>query len=94
MSTIPKTYPYKAWVLQPSFKPKEVTFVEQALAYGIEDYGCVSETGKWYRRDQIHATKTDAIIFGHSEVRRMQDDLKKKLDSLEKKREALAKAAG
>lgn len=90
----PTTYPYTAWVLQPSFKPKEVTFVERALAYGIEDYGCVSEAGKWYRRDQIHATKTDAIIFGHSEVRRMQDDLKKKLDSLEKKRDALAKAAG
>ena len=91
--TKPTTYPYTAWVLQPSFKPKEVTFVKHCESWSGEDYGCESESGRVYRRDAIHATKTDAITFGHAEVRRMQLALDKKQESLNKKREALTKAA-
>ena len=91
--TKPTTYPYTAWVLQPSFKPKEVTFVNHCEGWIGEDYGCESEGGRVYRRDAIHATKTAAITFGTAEVRRMQLAIDKKQESLNKKREALAKAA-
>ena len=91
--TKPATYPYTAWVLQPSFKPKEVTFVKHDEGWSGEDYGCKSESGKVYSRVAIHATKADAITFGHAEVRRMQLALDKKQESLNKKREALTKAA-
>ena len=91
--TKPTTYPYTAWVLQPSLKPKKVTFVKHYKDCLTEDYGCESESGRIYRRDAIHATKTDAIVFGNAEVRRMQLALNKKQDSLNKKREALTKAA-
>ena len=91
--TKPTTYPYTAWVLQPSFKPKEVTFVKHYEGWSGEDYGCKSESGRVYRRVAIHATKTAAITFGNAEVRSMQLALDKKQGSLNKKREALTKAA-
>ena len=91
--TKPTTYPYTAWVLQPSFKPKEVTFVRHDKGWSDEDYGCESGSGRVYRRDAIHAAKTDAITFGNAEVRRMQLALDKKQERLNKKRETLTKAA-
>lgn len=88
-----RTYPYAAWVLQPSFKPKEITFVSHYLGWGASsDYGCIAQSGKLYQRCQIHPTKAEAIAFGRSEVERMRADLKKKQDSLDAKVSALDKA--
>lgn len=88
-----RTYPYSAWVLQPSFKPKEVTFVRHSTNWnGSEDYGCETQSGKCYQRSQIHPTKAAAIAFGREEVKRMQGDLDKKQASLNKKTESLDKA--
>lgn len=94
MTTTERTYPYKGWVLQPSFKPVEVEFVSAYRALSREDYGDRSTAGKVYARSEIHATKADAIAFGRAEIVRMQADIDKRQSKLSAKSAALNKADG
>lgn len=84
-----KKFPYKGWVLTPSFEPKEKTFVCQ---YGYYDYH-VSDSEK-YHIDMIFKDKTSAIAWGRAELEKQKIALDKKFAMLEKRREALNKAAG
>lgn len=88
-----RTYPYKAWVLQPSFKPIEVTLVE-AYHWLNGHRADVSDAGKHFLLKDIHPTKEAAIAYGWTQVERIQADIDKRTENLRKKRAALNKAAG
>lgn len=83
-------YPCPGWVLQPSFKPKEVTLMGPC---GYENKYIEAGNGKWYARSDVYATKTDAIRGGWAHVKRQQEALDKKQAALNKKQEVLRKAA-
>jgi len=85
-------YPYKAWILMPSFKPVEVEFVKQYEAFGERDYGDVTNKGKLMRRDEIHATKSEAIKVGHERLAKSRAQIDKLQLGHDKKLEALRKA--
>ena len=84
-----RTYPFKAWVLQPSFKPVEIEIVGHYSGNWHQ-----SSTGKTYLEAHLHATKVAAINFGWQEVARIQSDLDKRTENLRKKKAALTKAQG
>lgn len=83
-----RQYPFSGWVLQPSFKPKEVTIVS-----GPHSSYQQSESGKWYANSDVYSTKDEAIQGGWERVRKQQEDLNKKQVSLNKKQAVLRKAA-
>ena len=91
--SVPRDYPYAGWVLLPSFKPTEVTFVSAYKSFGNEDYGDNSQGGKLYARSEIFPSKTAAILEGHARLRKQQADLDKKQTNINKRRAALEKAA-
>lgn len=82
-----KNYPYQAWVLMPSFKPKLETFVRH-ISYGHEE----AKTGKWYWPDAIYETKELAIEEGRKKVKEQQADIDKRQEKLNKRIAALDKA--
>lgn len=86
-----QTCPYTAWVLQPSFKPKEATFTRHVTSMG-EHYGSEANTGKWYRSKEIFPTKEDAIFAGRLRIDQLQADIDKRITNLNKKKAALDKA--
>lgn len=87
-----RTYPRKAWVLTPSFKPVEVELVKQ---YGstYHDYGDLTEASKLYAPSEMHESKALAIAAGWALVEKQQAKLDKMAITLGKKRAALNKAA-
>ena len=87
-----RTYPYNAWVLTPSFKPKEVTLVKAYRAFGGQDYGDLTETGKMYGVTEMFPTKRDAVMDGWAQVDKQKADLDKKLIGIAKRRKALQEA--
>ena len=89
-----RTYPYTGWVLQPSFKPVEVTFVKEYRSMGSmgKHYGDASQSGKVFAARDIFPTKEAAIQYGWKEVERIQADLDKRTENLRKKRAALNNA--
>lgn len=87
-----RTYPYKAWVLQPSFKPVEVELVGRYASYSI-DYGDQTASGKSYPLKELFPTKAEAIAEGHRRLDKQAEDLDKKLINITKRRAALNKAA-
>lgn len=85
-----RTYPYKAWVLQPLFKPIEIELVSRAW---IKPWGWdMSTTHKAYDTKKMYPTKQSAINAGWDRVTWAQADLDKRATNLEKKRIALRKA--
>lgn len=56
-----KTYPRKAWVLMPSFKPVEISVVKEDR---IPSYD-ISEKGKSYHISDLFETKEAAIEAGY-----------------------------
>ena len=88
-----RTYPYKGWVLQPSFKPVEVELVRANAPSGGTDFGDHTTAGKWYAPGEIHLTKETAIAAGWATIKRLQADLDKRTLNHKKKRAALTKAA-
>jgi hypothetical protein len=87
-----RTYPYNAWVLTPSFKPKEVELVKPYRAFGGQDYGDLTETGKMYGVTEMFPTKRAAVQEGWRRVDKQKADLDKKLIGIAKKRKALQEA--
>ena len=87
-----RSYPYKAWILLPSFKPVEVEFVKTYEAFGGQDYGDLTDKGKIMRRDEIHASKSEAIKVGHERLAKSRAQIAKLQLGHDKKLEALKKA--
>lgn len=85
-----KTFPYQGWVLLPSFRPVERTFVSKG-AWAMELHK--SEEGKLFNVKDIYEYKEDAIAAGHADLDRQQSALDKRQVALEKRRAALEKAA-
>lgn len=87
-----RTYPYKAWTLQPSFKPVEVELVKPYSDYGLYlRFDCTSK-GKPYSISELHPTKEAAIAAGREKVKEQQADLAKRQERLNKRIAALDKA--
>ncbi len=87
------TFPYAAWVLMPSFKPVEVTFV--GFYYESPLYGSWHETddGRSYHTGKIHQSKAAAIAWGLADLAKQQAAIDKKQQNLNKRRAALDKAS-
>lgn len=88
MSNEKRVYPRQAWILMPSFKPKEVTVVKQ---YYNKDWDKL-ESGKLVNVVDLHATKAAAITAGREAVIKTQADIAKRQINLDKKVVALNKA--
>ena len=86
------SYAYKAWILMPSFKPMEVEFVKQYEAFGGQDYGDLTTKGKIMRRDEIYATKSEAIKIGYERLEKSRAQIAKLQLGHDKKLAALKKA--
>lgn len=82
-------FPYNGWVLTPSFKPVETTFVEARYSEGWHK----SEGGKTYSTQDIYETKDAAISAGHIDLHKQQAALDKKQINIHKRRAALEKAS-
>ena len=82
------TFPYTAWVLMPSFKPVEVTFVEEKWASWH-----ATDQRKIYGVNNIHPTKAAAIAWGLADLAKQQAAIDKKQQNLNKRRAALDKAS-
>jgi len=87
-----RTYPRTVWVLQPSFKPKQVTLVEAYSSWSDEEYGDFSESRRLYRREEQFFRQKDAIAAGRALLAKQQIDLDKKQANIAKKTAALDKA--
>lgn len=86
-------YPVKVWVLQPSFKPKEVELTRHYTTYQKMEYH-QSSTGKTYHDGEIALTFDEIIRMGEERLKTQQADIDKKQASLTKRKETLAKAKG
>ena len=86
---IEKKFPYKGWVLTPSFKPVEKTFV----SLGYSSYH-MDDGEKEYNPGNIFKDKASAIAWGREDLERQKSALNKRLSKIEKRRAALDKAAG
>lgn len=82
------TFPYTAWVLMPSFRPAEVTFVKTRFGEWH-----ATESGKPYHPSVIHQTKAAAIAWGLAALAKQQADIDKKQQNLNKRRAVLEKAS-
>lgn len=88
-----RQYPRQAWVLMPSFKPKEITIVKRSFGYTSTYSGYdESDTGKDYRISDLFDSKGEAIAAGREKVKAMQADIDKRQATLNKRIAALDKA--
>ncbi len=89
-----RTYPYTAWMLQPSFKPVEVTIVAAAWpespAYSNWEH---TDKKKAVNLSDLFFSKSEAIDDGWERIKKQQADLDKKQENLNKRRAALEKAS-
>ncbi len=86
-----RTYPYTAWVIQPSGKPVEVELVERAFDHYHPDWDRAS-SGKSYHVGYLHPTKEKAIDAGLITLDAQQAKLDKQQSTLNKKRAKLIAA--
>lgn len=86
-----QTFPYAGWVLMPSFKPVQVTLVENVpYSFGAEYLR--TDSGKEYRLPDVHPSKQAAIAAGRAALDGQQAALDKKQANIIKRRAALDKA--
>lgn len=89
-----RTYPYTAWTLTPSFKPKQVTLVKAYDSYSNRGEWDVAEGGKLYSaKNDLFASKEDAIAAGWERIHEQEAKLSKMQAGIYKRRTALAAAA-
>lgn len=88
-----RTYPYKGWILMPSFKPVEVEFVKLYASYSMLDYGDITSTEKTVRREDIFSTKDVAIDVGRERLRKQQATLDERQATIYKRLNTLTKAS-
>lgn len=84
------TFPVKAWRLTDSFNPVEDTVLREfPRRYG----GFETEKRYFVRADDLFYSKDEAIHVGWSRIAEQRDRLKKMEIALNKKSDALTKAA-
>jgi hypothetical protein len=83
-------FPYKGWVLMPSFAPKELNFVESDWMTG--DWHVADNSAKYYTVAEIYKTKNEAIVAGREKLAKLRLDLAKRSATIEKRQAALDKA--
>ena len=87
-----RTYPRTAWILQPSFKPKQVTVISSYSAWdSYSDWECI-EDGPLTHIKAMRDTLEEIIAFGQQEIDRMQSAIDKRQTTLDKKRGKIQKA--
>lgn len=84
-----KSYPYQAWVLTPSFAPKEVTIVEPGR-WDSSDWRRTT-TDKRYYESEVFDSKELSIEGGWSRLEEQEAAIQKKIDSINKKKSILTK---
>ena len=84
-------FPYAAWVLMPSFNPKQVSIARESWRGG---HWLVSDAGKVYAASKVYHSKEDAIHHGHILLEDAQIALNQKQLNIYKRRAALETAAG
>lgn len=87
-----RQYPRQAWVLQPSFKPKEVTVTKPYSTWNKSEEWDVTEGGKSYHKDSLFPSMSVAITNGRDLVEKQRADIAKRQATLEKRIAALDKA--
>lgn len=87
-----KLYPYTGWVLMPSYKPKEETFVKGTPASWRGAYD-TTDSDKSYCLDSIYSSKEAAIAAGHAKLDEQREKLKRMQERIDKRQAALDKAA-
>lgn len=83
-----RKYPYVAWHLPPSFKPKQLELVSNHWE-GWDK----TASGSSYRVSDLYSTLGAAIEAGRARLRDMEEDLAKRKANLDKRREQIEKAA-
>ena len=83
-----QVFPYDGWVLMPSFKPVQVTFV--ADSHG--SFWHMRESGRQYCALDIYQSKQAAIAAGRAALDEQQVRLNKKQAHIEKRWATLDKA--
>lgn len=91
MTTTRTDYPFKAWMLTPSFKPAELTIEGLRIYYNSEKW-YVSDSGKEFHRDSLFDTKAACIVEGERRLSEQQARLTKQQSTLDKRRATLEKA--
>lgn len=81
------TFPYSAWVLTPSFSPKQVVLTE-----GSGEDWLITEKRKWYHCTKVFPTKEVAIEQGRLLIEIQKSDLNKRAEQIKKREAALDKA--
>lgn len=87
-----RTYPYKAWVIQPSGKPKEVELVEEGFSWSDHSDWDITNSGQSYHVDNLYPTREAAITAGLAALDAQQAKLTKQQANLDKKRATLLEA--
>lgn len=83
-----RQYPFKAWTLQPSFKPVEIELVHDS--WYAEHH--TTSKGQLKHEANIFHTKQEAIAEGRARLDEQEAKLNKSLEKVAKKRAALDKA--
>lgn len=87
-----RSYPYKGWVLLPSYKPVEVEFTHSYQSFGGEHTWDVAKSGRVYAISSIYPDKIEAIQHGWTALANAEAALQKRMEKIEKQRAALTKA--
>lgn len=83
-------FPYKGWVLMPSFAPKELTFINTGWMTG--EWHVAENSSKYYSVAEIYETKSEAIAAGREKLAKLRLDIAKRSAAIEKRQAALDKA--
>lgn len=84
------TLPVSGWVVQPSFRVKEVKLVEACQWLSAPEW-FKTDTGKTVHASQFHATRGDAIQAAELVLQAQEEKLKTQTDNLAKRRTQLEK---
>lgn len=89
-----RTYPYRAWALNPSFKPIEVEIVRPySTSWSLYAHLDVTEKGKAYSAERdLFPTKQAAIDAGRKKIDEQRADIAKRIERINKRASALDKA--
>jgi hypothetical protein len=85
------TYPRQAYELTTNYNVRKVTLVRPSSETS-DYYGAYSKAGKYYRSENIFATKGAAIKAGRARIKRIQARLDKAGEALKKYSATLNKA--
>ena len=88
-----RQYPYQAWVLLPSFKPQEVTVTAPSHPHStmFKDWDTTSK-GKDYHVKNLFDSNAAAIADGREQIKKLQADIAKRQETVNKRIAALDKA--